>query len=103
MTGIPSGRFSNVSAGQATKQMLLKNGVEPVVNVVRQHLETVECAEESSDLLDLETKELGRRAELLVIDLCALEEGLLGRGVVPKVRFTRTNLCVANPIVYPSR
>ncbi|PHJ22297.1 tetratricopeptide repeat-containing protein [Cystoisospora suis] len=101
-SGLALAEKSIVSTGEATKQMLEKNGVAPVVNVVRQPLEMVECAEESSDLLDLETKEISRRAEMLVIDLSVLDEGFLGRRVVPKVRFARTNLCVKNPIVYPS-
>lgn len=83
--------------------MLVKNGVEPIVNVVRQPVEMVECAEESSDLLDQETKEISRRAEMLVIDLSVFDEGFLGRRVVPTVRFARANLCVKNPLVYPSR
>ncbi|PFH37088.1 tetratricopeptide repeat-containing protein [Besnoitia besnoiti] len=94
--------FMGTGTSEAARQMLQRNGVAGLVNVVRQRVERLECATEASDPLDCVTKDMSQRADLLVIDTSMLEEGLLGRRVVPQIRFARKNLCIPNAAVYPS-
>ncbi|CBZ54747.1 putative protein antigen [Neospora caninum Liverpool] len=88
---------------EVAKQMLHRNGVSNVVNVVRQRIEGMECADDTSDPLDHVTKDMSHKAQVLVIDHSMLDEALLGRRLIPQVRFARKHLCRHDVVVYPSR
>nr|CEL77051.1 TPA: protein antigen, putative [Toxoplasma gondii VEG] len=95
--------FLGTGTSEVAKQMVHRNGVSALVNVVRQRIEGVECADDASDPLDHVTKDMSKKAEVLVIDLSMLDEALLGRRLIPQVRFARKNLCQPDVVVYPSR
>ncbi|KYF42927.1 tetratricopeptide repeat-containing protein [Toxoplasma gondii ARI] len=95
--------FLGTGTSEVAKQMVHRNGVSALVNVVRQRIEGVECADDASDPLDHVTKDMSKKAEVLVIDLSMLDEALLGRRLIPQVRFARKNLCQPDVAVYPSR
>nr|CEL69464.1 TPA: tetratricopeptide repeat-containing protein [Neospora caninum Liverpool] len=94
---------SEETYSEVAKQMLHRNGVSNVVNVVRQRIEGMECADDTSDPLDHVTKDMSHKAQVLVIDHSMLDEALLGRRLIPQVRFARKHLCRHDVVVYPSR